>query len=381
MNVGVNILIGCLMVQIISSCVRNDTGEVKIAWQQIDLPKDRYGQPHAGLAGPIVGVTGPYVWVGGGANFPDKKPWEGGQKQYHDALYLYHWDGSLLTYQKTCQLPLSIAYAACCSDGGKIYVAGGENDQGLLADVYAFRIGADLKPLVDTLPSLPEEITNASLTYVNDILYLIGGDTKLYTSDRIFKLELNGKKQWELAGLLPQKLSHTVSLRSGDNIYIIGGRYRVAGKKSPFSNQVYLFNTKNGMLSNLQDLPEPIAAAVGIPYKKGILLLGGDNGQTYHQVEDLILQASAEREELKQDHIIQRKNLVQVNHPGFSNHQLIYHQEQNRWERLRMDFPYKMPVTTTAIALDSNFIVIPSGEVRAGVRTDKISIGEIKVVN
>src|SRR5258706_2961151 len=41
-----------------------------------------------GFAGAFAAVSGGALLVAGGANFPDKKPWEGGAKVWYDAVFV-----------------------------------------------------------------------------------------------------------------------------------------------------------------------------------------------------------------------------------------------------------------------------------------------------
>src|SRR5437899_3010494 len=41
-----------------------------------------------GFAGAFAGASGGAMLVAGGANFPDKKPWEGGAKIWYDAVFV-----------------------------------------------------------------------------------------------------------------------------------------------------------------------------------------------------------------------------------------------------------------------------------------------------
>ncbi len=59
-------------------------GELSLTTQQQSLPS----LPDAhGFAGAFAGISHGTLLVAGGANFPDKKPWEGGQKVWHDNVY------------------------------------------------------------------------------------------------------------------------------------------------------------------------------------------------------------------------------------------------------------------------------------------------------
>jgi len=41
-----------------------------------------------GFAGSYAGVSGGALIVAGGANFPDKRPWEGGTKIWYDRIFV-----------------------------------------------------------------------------------------------------------------------------------------------------------------------------------------------------------------------------------------------------------------------------------------------------
>jgi hypothetical protein len=40
------------------------------------------------VAGPFAGTSGGALIVAGGANFPDKMPWDGGKKIWHDTAFV-----------------------------------------------------------------------------------------------------------------------------------------------------------------------------------------------------------------------------------------------------------------------------------------------------
>lgn len=378
MRFFINILISCVMVQVIGSCTNSGATHVDIEWRTSVLPEDKEGQPHEGLAGPLVGMIDNYVLIGGGANFPDKLPWEGGTKTYHKAVFIYQWINNNLEYKKSIVLPTTIAYSGNCSFGDKWFVAGGENENGLLRAVYKIGLSADLELELDTLPPLPYGLTATSMTCINGVLYVIGGDREQKSSDEIWRLDSQNDKAWKEVANLPEPLSNMVVATVEDKVYIAGGRRKQEGQVSPFSNRLYVYDPSQGTVVRLQDMPRTIAAAVGIAQGGRLYVLGGDKGETFHQVERLLLDAANEPNEQRKKEIIEEKNKLQIGHPGFSKEQLLYVVEENRWEVLLSDFPFEMPVTTTAIAVGKEHIVVPSGEIRAGVRTDNIFIGSIK---
>ena len=54
-----------------------------LAWSQLPALPD-----HEGFAAPFAGVSGGALIVAGGANFPGKKPWEGGTKVWYDKVFV-----------------------------------------------------------------------------------------------------------------------------------------------------------------------------------------------------------------------------------------------------------------------------------------------------
>src|SRR5688572_4233240 len=78
-----------------------------------------------GLAGPIAGISNGALLVGGGTNFPDGMPWEGGKKVWHDELYVLESPNG--QWKSGFKLPRSVAYAATVTtDRGVIYLGGND---------------------------------------------------------------------------------------------------------------------------------------------------------------------------------------------------------------------------------------------------------------
>ena len=53
-----------------------------------DLPAHQAYTVQPGLAGPYTGIDNDVLIVAGGANFPDKTPWEGGSKIYYNDIFI-----------------------------------------------------------------------------------------------------------------------------------------------------------------------------------------------------------------------------------------------------------------------------------------------------
>jgi N-acetylneuraminate epimerase len=77
----------------VSALAADSTG-----WSKLPSLPDKEG-----FASMFAGVSGGALLAAGGANFPDKKPWEGGKKIWHDTVFvLEKFDGA---WKVTGKLP------------------------------------------------------------------------------------------------------------------------------------------------------------------------------------------------------------------------------------------------------------------------------------
>ena len=62
---------------------------MNLTWDELPpLPPSAGQAKQPGVAGPFAGVHGDALIVAGGANFPDKMPWEGGTKVWWDDIWV-----------------------------------------------------------------------------------------------------------------------------------------------------------------------------------------------------------------------------------------------------------------------------------------------------
>jgi N-acetylneuraminic acid mutarotase len=105
-----------------------------------------------GFAGPFVGTHKGALLVAGGANFPEKPPWEGGTKVWHDRVFvLERPDGD---WKLAGTLPRPLGYGVSVSTKDGVICIGGSDAQRHYADVFLLRReNGELK--TSPLPSLP----------------------------------------------------------------------------------------------------------------------------------------------------------------------------------------------------------------------------------
>lgn len=351
--------------------------ELKLQWTvAAELPVAKNGQSSLGFAGMIAGVHENKLLVAGGANFPDAMPWNGGKKKYYDDVYVYAKKGNRLVLQTQTKLPVNLAYAASCSTAKGIVVAGGENEHGITNKVYLLK-AANGEVAISTLPDLPLAITNAAITSVGNKVYLAGGETATEASNQFLFLDLdNTAKGWQQLPALPKPVSHSVLVANSNEIYLVGGRKKNSNGISDLYSSVYSFNILTNQWTDKQPLPYALSAGTGAVYQNKLLLFGGDKGATFHHTEELIAAISNSKDESEKQRLTDEKAKLQANHPGFSNEVLAYDIVNNTWQSFG-NIPYATPVTTTAVQWNDCFI-IPSGEIKAGVRSPIILAVKIK---
>jgi len=357
---------------------------ISIEWKTIaELPPFNNQSKSIGVAGPIVGVINNKLIVAAGANFPDKMPWQGGKKAYYNNIVIFKKEkGQVLQETIAPSLVSNIAYAANCSTPFGIVFAGGENELGLSDKVYLLKWDEASNNLLQTkLPDLPVKTTNGSLVCIDKILYFLGGETLVNTTNQFFSLNLNKINDgWTMLPAIPKPLSNTVVvaqyLNGQKQIYLMGGRAKQKNGISDFSSDVYSFDIHLKRWDKKKSLPYPISAGTGaVVTEKYILLFGGDRGEQFNKVERTISNINLEKDELKKENLITIKNKLLESHPGFSNEILLYNTQKNVWVSNGF-IPFNTSVTTNVVQWGDE-IIIPSGEIKAGVRTPRIISAKI----
>ncbi len=375
----INLLSIFFMSSISSLSVEAQT-PVQLQWQvAATLPNTTEIKNQLGVAGPVAGRVGNYLLVGGGANFPDKAPWLGGAKQMYDQIYLFRKtaETSLELVSASQHLPYKLAYPACVSTKEGLVVMGGQVAEGLTNKVLLLSMPANEGQVqCHNLPNLPQALANAAATVVGSCVYLAGGELEgTDVSDTFYRLDLQKTKTgWVKMPNLPKALSHHNLVAVDGSIYLLGGRKRHVNSISELSASVYRFDLQENCWIECASLPYPLSAGTAAAIGSTIVVFGGDKGTVFHRAEMLIAAVNQETDPLKKQILNDIKADVQSTHPGFSNEILCFDPIQNQWKKLN-PLPFAVPVTTTAVAWD-NEIYLPSGEIKAGVRSPAILVAK-----
>ncbi len=341
------------------------------------------GKQHPGLAGPVTGIHNNILLIAGGANFPDGLPWEGGKKKYHSAIYLYNLLSGKPEYLSTVDhLSTPLAYSASCNTPQGIVTAGGENNDGISATVLLLTIHPNSKTVaIKTLPALPVPTTNAVAVSSGQSIFFIGGETASGTTSACWKLELEDLETgWKSIAPLPIPVAYSsavlMEIPEHPQVVMLGGRRKTAFGISDILASVYVYDLRVARWEQKPSLPFPVSAGLAVAAgPSSIFFLGGDKAETFTQVEKMLVAIAAAKEADKQS-LINKKNILLASHPGFSKDVIKYDVETGESVRAGL-IPFPPPVTTTAL-LYQNKIIIPSGEIRAGVRTPAVLTATIQ---
>jgi len=314
-------------------------------WERLpNLPNEE------GIAGAFGGTSNGALLVAGGANFPDAKPWDGGKKVWYDTIFvLKKPDGE---WRSAGTLPRPLAYGVSLTHHDAVVCVGGSDANRHYAD--AFRLQWKNGELTtSSLPSLPQPLANASGAVVGDHLYVVGGQHSpdaAQASRTVYRINLAAPQpRWEEIQRLPGRgRIFSVAAGSEATLWVAGGADLAKGADGKI-NRTYLkdgyrFDADRGW-TRLADLPHPVAAApTPAPTgRSGFSILGGDDGS----------QAACPPER----------------HSGFSRRVLHYDIKSGTWADVgRLPVSH---VTTPCVRWNGSW-VIPSGEVRPGVRSPQV---------
>ena len=186
---------------------------------------------------------------------------------------------------------------------------------------------------------------------------------------------------WSPLPPLPIPVSHTVLAAVMTDymidLYVFGGRMKKPDGISEVYSSVHHYGPSEGRWVDLAPLPHPLSAASGVAVEGGsVLLFSGDRGETFTQVEQTLAAIAQSKDEAEKQRLTMQKNRLLSGHPGFSRDILRYEVAKGKVEKVGT-LPENPPVTTSAF-LWADAVYIPSGEVRAGVRTPAILRVDVK---
>lgn len=335
------------------------------------------GIDHLGYAGMAAAkISGGFLF-GGGGNFPNGLPWEGGKKIYTDKLFFWN-ESSQSPETLNLKLPKAGGYFAYTGFENQLVIAGGDTANGLTNKAYEIS-----KDKVLELPSLPIAVVSAAMVQKGGVLYLAGGDEATKTSTGFYALNLKDtKKGWQKLMDLPYPTASASIFLVDNKIYLLGGRSKNPNGISTLNNGILVYDFKNKNWKQEGEIQidgrvSPFTAPGYFTYENRFLILaGGDDGKIFHQIETYIAEIKTAKTEAEKAELNKQKSYLVEYHLGFNNKVLIYDTKEKKWLRSQL-LPYPAQVTS-ASAQEGNKLFIFNGEVRPGVRSPRILEGIIE---
>ncbi len=242
-----------------------------------------------GIAAAIAGMHEGVLIAGGGANFPDRPPWEGGVKRtYDEILALPPGDTK---WRSAGKLPAPRAYATVVTVPDGVLAIGGENAAGFFQDALWLRWdGAQV--VFEPAPALPEPLASPVAAVLDGKVYLAGGYTPAgagrVSTGGFYCLDLaDGAAGWKALPSWPGPTRALAVLAAlGGAIYLISGlEMKIGTDGQPqitYLTDAYRYRP-GGAWEKLPDLPWSVIAAPSpapvTPAPDRIFVFGGVDGR------------------------------------------------------------------------------------------------------
>ncbi len=329
-----------------------------------------------GLAGAFAGKIGNYLIVAGGTAFPEGKPWENGTKYFSDAILIYEMGESLNKIDFSQKLPYGVGEGASVVVNDQLYCIGGLTADGLSDEVIQISYDSELH--IDKLLALPEALKNLAATAIGSTIYAVGGEGKTGATSHFLSLDLNNPQAgWQKLPSFPKTVTAASAVTQMDgtetSIHVIGGRAKQPGDLlNTFYSSVYRYQPSKGRWEAKRDLEfndtsMKLAATSAVPIGAShIVLIGGDNGQVFNQVEQAIDDLNNGDETAQK-----RRDSLWVNYTGFNDRILVYNTVSDSW--FDAGTYQGTPVAVAPGVAWGQSMIVPGGEIRPGVRNPDIS--------
>jgi cyclically-permuted mutarotase family protein len=359
-----------------------------------------------GLAGAFAGKQGNTIIFAGGANFP-KTPWQGGKKVFYDEVYvlLPDADGYRWYTNREMKLPHHLAYGVTISTEHGMILIGGTDGKKIYKKVFLIHWDATRKRIqIKQLPNLPEPLAFMAGAKLKNNIFIAGGKDAIgrnHITKAFFKFDLSDpKKGWvklpEWPG--PERVLPIAAVQNFDNrqqFFLFSGRYFKPDGSVVLLTDGYRYDPLRKKWTKLA----PIAingkkrCIMGAPStafgESHILVFGGDPGaelkkrvhiaNEIDQLKSTKNKAAGAAKKIPLNHHINSLtsalDSLTVHASSYSRDVLAYHTITDTWVKVGR-LPNPPPVTTDAIKWKDT-IVIPSGEIRPGIRTPSVIRGKL----
>lgn len=304
-----------------------------------------------GFASMFAGVSGGALLAAGGANFPDRRPWEGGKKLWYDRVFVLEQpDGQ---WQVAGKLPRPLGYGVSVTHGSGVVCVGGSDAERHYADCFRLEWRAG-KLTTKPLPSLPQPNANLSGALLGNTLYVAGGLEKPDSTNTLktfYALDLAAKAPaWrELEPWPGPARMLAVAAAQAGSFFLVSGADLSAGLDGKpvrtYLRDAYRYTPGKGW-KRIADLPRFAVAAPSPAPTVGttqFLVMSGDDAA--------------------------QLTVKPTEHRGFPKSVLTYDTRADRWTETT---PTPAPrVTVPTVRWNGAWLVV-SGEQKPGTRSPEV---------
>ncbi|WP_316810911.1 hypothetical protein [Pedobacter heparinus] len=330
-------------------------GQVMPVFTELDSLPDTEG-----YAGMFAGVSKGRLFCFGGANFPGKRPWEGGKKKWYKEIYMLQEGKGWLKLADT--LPSALGYGITVSYKNQFIVIGGNNETGYSDKVFGYEwAGGRLKTI--HYPPLPAPMANMAGALVGQLIILAGGNSSAtgQAGKQFYMLDLDAiDSGWSALPSWPgrERMLPMCAVHNG-MFYLFGGETTEINSLNQnyrlILDDAYRFKPEKlngkwtGTWTTLNPMPKGLSAA-GSPLpvleNGNLLFWGGVDALTALHVDPLT-------------------------HPGISADVQLYNLNADMWIYAGKKQGIAAPVTLPVVNWNGRWLYI-SGEIKPGIRTNKI---------
>jgi len=311
-----------------------------------------------GMAGMFAGESHGSLFCMGGANFPYKKPWEGGKKVWYADIFRF--DGRRWERMDE-KLPTRLAYGVCVTYQEEVILVGGNDEATFHAEVRGFQwVAGQLQ--WKRYPSLPVPLANMAGVRVGSLIIVGGGNTGFLepplSSCYALDLEDLAAGWLQLPDIPALARTQPVAgaydgafyLFSGESpgVDMTGKKFRDLQKDAWRLQPVKSGGRWTGVWERLPDMPKAVSASANpVPVlKSGVFVFwGGVDGSIAGHTDP-------------------------ATHPGIGNRVMLYHAKASQWSFAESVDGLEARVTLPAVRWRRRWIYV-SGEIRPGVRTPR----------
>ncbi len=340
-----------------------------------------------GLGGAFAGTHNGAIIMAGGTNFGGGYFWEGAQKQWFDQIMVLPPDSNTWQ-QQSIRLPGKWSYGVSISTAEGVILIGGRDESTVSRKVFRLQWDQTLNQVnLDTLPDLPTPLCFMSGALSGNTIYVAGGLDALagVPQQHFYSLDISEKgleNDWQTLPPWPGKprllpVAAAQSNGETDCFYLFSGQFPRKGQTNEYLTDAFEYNpaTKSWrQRAAIQPGKGParcVFAAPGIDIGANhIAIFGGVSGEINTQLENLNLEIDQTRDTALIAQLEEQKTNIYRTHPGFPKTVLLYHTITDSWTTAD-EMPYDNMITTN-IFRKGDQLVIPNGEIRPGVRTNRV---------